>query len=155
MADTITTPVEPTGEATDREDRDIDAAPLGVKLLSMVVVVAAILDLSLATLMILNHDTSNLQASTGLSGGSLVLYGAVIGVLGLVAFAIGVGLRAGSPWARVVTIALALVRLVGLGVAMIAFDNSQWYTAIVPAVIYAVVAYYLLYDDEARAYYTS
>jgi hypothetical protein len=135
--------------------RDIDTAPLGVKLLSMVVIIGAILDLSLATLMLLNSGTSNLQAETGLSRGELVGYSIAIGVIGLVAFAVGIGLRAGSPWARTVTIALALIRLVGLGFAMIAFSNRQWYTALVPAIIYTVVAYYLLYDHEARDYYTA
>jgi uncharacterized membrane protein len=135
--------------------RDIGTAPLGVKLLSVVVVVGAILDLSLSTLMILNSGTSNLQLTTGLGRGALVAYGIAIGVVGLIAFAIGVGLRAGSALARMLTIVLALIRLVGLGFAMIAFDNSQWYTAIVPAVIYAVVAYYLIYDPDARDYYRS
>lgn len=132
---------------------DIDRAPLGVKLLSAVVVVGAILDLSLAALMILNRSSTNLQAETGMSSGSLAAYAVVIGVVGLVAFAVGVGLRAGSPLARWVTIALALLRIVGLGFAMIAFDDRQWYTAIVPAIIYAVVAYYLLYDEEAKDYF--
>jgi len=145
-------------DTTDPADtptyRDIDTAPLGVKLLSVVVIVGAILDLSLASLMVLNRQSSNLQAETGLGSGGLVAYGIAIGVFGLVAFAVGIGLRAGSGWARTVTIVLALIRLVGLGFAMIAFSNRQWYTALVPAIIYAVVAYYLLYDHEARDYYT-
>jgi hypothetical protein len=134
---------------------DIDRAPLGVKLLSMVVVVAAILDLSLASLMVLNRSTSGLQAETGLSSGSLLLYATGIGVVGLFGFVLGVGLRAGSPWARVATIAVSLLRLVGLGAAMFVFSTRQWYTAIVPAVIYAVVAYYLMYDHEARDYFVA
>lgn len=145
-----------TDAATDTATgpyRDIDSAPLGVKLLSMVVIIAAILDLSLATLMLLNAGTSNLQAETGLSSGQLVAYSIGIGVIGLIAFAVGIGLRAGSHWARTVTIVLALIRLVGLGFAMIEFSNRQWYTALVPAIIYTFVAYYLLYDEEAREYY--
>lgn len=134
--------------------RDIDTAPLGVKLLSIVVIVGAILDLSLATLMVLNRNTANMQLETGMSAGGLLAYGIAIGVMGIVAFMIGIGLRAGSPWARILTIVVALVRLVGLGFAMIAFDSQQWYTAIVPALIYAVVAYYLLYDEEAKAYFS-
>ena len=150
MTETVSTDI-----ASPHTGRDIGTAPLGVKLLSMVVVVAAILDLSLATLMVLNSGTANLQAQTGLGSGALVAYGIVIGALGAVAFAVGVGLRAGSPWSRLVTIAFAFVRLVGLTFAMFAFDSSQWYTAIVPAVIYAVVAYYLIYDDEARDYFAT
>jgi hypothetical protein len=146
-------PADPTPSSPTPIYRDIDTAPLGVKLLSMVVIIGAILDLSLATLMLLNAGTSNLQTETGLSRGELVAYAIAIGVIGLVAFAVGIGLRAGSPWARTVTIVLALIRLVGLGFAMIAFSSRQWYTALVPAIIYTVVAYYLLYDHEARDYY--
>ena len=148
MSESVTT----TPDATAAY-KDIDTAPLGVKLLSMVVVVAAILDLSLATLMVLNRNSSNLQLETGLGSGGLTTYAIAIGALGLVAFVVGVGLRAGAAWARLVTIVLALIRLVGLGFAMIAFSNRQWYTAIVPAVIYVVVAYYLLYDHEAKDYF--
>jgi hypothetical protein len=133
--------------------KDIDTAPLGVKLLSAVVVVGAILDLSLATLMFLNRNSDNMLAETGWSSGTLAAYSIVLGILGLVAFAIGIGLRAGNNWARLLTVALAVVRLIGLGIVMIEHDNRQWYSALVPAVIYAVVAFYLLYDDEAKAYY--
>jgi hypothetical protein len=152
---TDTTTDAGTGTPQGGPYRDIDTAPLGVKLLSMVVIIGAILDLSLATLMLLNASTSNLQAETGLTSGQLVAYSIGIGLIGLVAFAVGIGLRAGSHWARTVTIVLALIRLVGLAFAMIEFSSRQWYTALVPAIIYAVVAYYLLYDKEAREYYTA
>jgi hypothetical protein len=36
---------------------------------------------------------------------------------------------------------------------MIEHDDQQWYSALVPAVIYAVVSYYLLYDREAKDYF--
>ena len=55
--------------------------------------------------------------------------------------------------ARLVTVVLAVLHLVGLAVVMIEHDDQQWYSALVPAVIYAVVSYYLIYDREAKAYF--
>lgn len=148
------TPGAPSTTLLSGGYQDVDTAPFGVKLLSTVVVVAAILDLSLSSLMLLNRSSPNLQSETGMGRTGLTAYAVAVGALGLVAFGIGIGLRTGTAWARLATILVAFVRLVGLGFAMIAFSNRQWYTAIVPAVIYVLVAYYLLYDREARDYFT-
>lgn len=153
MSDANSGPTVPGTSSPDTGYQDIGAAPLGVKLLSAVVIVGAILDLSLATLMLLNRNTANLGAETGWSPGTITLYAVVVGALGLVAFAVGIGLRAGNNWARLLTVALAVLHLVGLAVVMIEHDDQQWYSALVPAVIYAVVSFYLLYDREARDYY--
>ncbi len=133
--------------------KDIDSAPFGIKLLSWIVLFGAVLDLSFATLLFLDRNESNVLAETGLDSSTVAVYAIVLGLLGLFALYVGFQLRLGVDFARYLIAFLAVIRLANLVYVMIFFDRSHWFGALVPALLYALVAAYLLLDDNVKKYF--
>ncbi len=133
--------------------KDIDSAPFGIKLLSWIVLFAAVLDLSFATLLFLDRNDSNVLAETGFDSGTVAVYAIVLGLLGLFALYVGFQLRLGADFARYLIAFLAAIRVANLIYVMIFFDHSHWFGALVPAVLYALVAIYLMMDDNVKRYF--
>ncbi len=74
-------------------------------------------------------------------------------VLGIIAILIGLMLRNGSEFARYLVAIIAAVRLASLVFTIIRFDAIHWYSAIVPTLVYALVAGYLFFDRDAKAFF--
>ena len=135
--------------------QDIDSAPVGIKILSWVVMIGAVLDLSFATLLFLDRNDRNTLAETGLDSGAIAIYAIALGLVGLIALWVGMQLQLGNNFARYVIAFIAGLRVLNLIYVVIFFERAHWFAAVVPAVIYGVVAAYLLIDDDVDRYFDS
>lgn len=85
--------------------------------------------------------------------GDVTLLGVATVVFGVVVFMIASALRGGSNFARLLIGVIALARLVGLILVTIGYHRVHWYDSLAPTVIYLLVAGYLVFDDDARAFF--
>ena len=74
-------------------------------------------------------------------------------LVGLCVLAVAAALWAGSNLARYFIAFIALVRVLALLYALATFAKGDWYDALVPAVVYALVAGYLLFDKDSQAFF--
>ena len=126
--------------------------PFGVSLISIIVIVAGALDIIVGILTISFRNDAELLVQLKATRNEALWYGIFIIAVGVVAILIGLWLWKGSNVARLLVGILVLLRLIGTVWAFVSFDKSHWYEGLVPLVIYAVVAYYLLAGPTAKQY---
>jgi hypothetical protein len=84
----------------------------------------------------------------------ITAYGISAIVLGVIVLLIASGLRHRSNFARLLVALIAAAQL-GLTIwVVISYNSVHWYNAIAPLTIYAVVAGYLLFDRDAKEFFT-
>jgi hypothetical protein len=126
--------------------------PIGVSLLSILVIIAGALDVLAGVLSISMRGDADLLVELKGTEGEVTGLGTGLVVLGVIAIIVGFMLWRGSAFARILIGVIALVRLVGTVWVVASFDRAQWYEGIGSLVIYALVAGYLLFGDTARDY---
>jgi hypothetical protein len=129
--------------------------PIGISLLSILVIIAGALDVLAGVLSISLRGDSGLLAELKGSEGEVTGLGTGLVILGVIAIVVGFMLWRGSAFARLLIGVIALVRLVGMIWIFASFDREHWYEGIGSLVIYALVAGYLLIGTTARDYTTS
>jgi hypothetical protein len=127
--------------------------PFGVNLLAFVLMVGGALDLIGGFLLLLEREDRSVLDRMGGSSDEIAAYAIVTMLVGVVVIAIAAALRGGSNFARYFLAFLALIRIVGLLYAVATFAKGDWYDALVPAVIYTLIAGYLLFDKDAQAFF--
>ena len=129
--------------------------PMGISLLSILVIIAGALDVLAGILSISLRGDSDLLADLKGSEGEVTGLGTGLVILGIIAIVVGFMLWRGSALARVLIGVIALVRLVAMIWVFASFDREHWYEGIGSLVIYALVAGYLLFGTTARDYTAS
>ena len=127
--------------------------PLGVSLLSWLLIIGGGLDVLTGVLLLFQRNNDTVLESIDVTSSSVTTYSLVSIVLGLAALLIGVALLSGANWARVLVALLAVARAIVLIWVVVAYHQLQWSQALWPTAIYLLIAGYLFFDRDARAYY--
>jgi len=127
--------------------------PFGVSLLSILIMLGGAFDVIGGVLLLFERRDREVLADLDLTTNQITGYAIGAIVLGIIAILIGLMLRNGSEFARYLVDIIAAVRLGSLVFTIIRFDAIHWYSAIVPTVVYALVAGYLFFDKDAQAFF--
>lgn len=126
--------------------------PFGVSFMSLMIMALGILEAVEGFLVLFQRSNTDLLEATGVSSGQIATYAVFTIMFGVIVVLVGLALRTGQSWARYVVGVLAAVRLVSLIWVVVAYHSIHWYTAIWPMAVYALVAGYLFFDDDAKAF---
>lgn len=127
--------------------------PFGVSFLSVLVIIGGFIDILSSLVILLDRDDDDLLNALDVSQGNLTAY-AIVGMgLGIVVVLVGFALRTAANWARLLVAIVAVARLISLFWVVISLHSVHWYHALWPTAIYLLVAGYLLFDEDAKAYF--
>ena len=127
--------------------------PFGVRFLSILLYVGAILDIIAGILLITERNDGDLLDSIGATSSDVTAYGVASIIMGVIVFLVASALRSGANWARLLVGLIAVVRVVGLVWVSIGYHRVHWYDSLGPTIIYLLVAGYLFFDEDAKAFY--
>lgn len=128
--------------------------PFGVSFLSLLMMALGVLEVVGGVLILVQRSDTQLLDAVELTASQLATYAVFTIMFGVIVVLIGLALRTGQSWSRYVVGVLAAVRLATLIWVVLVYHSIHWYTAIWPMVVYALVAGYLFFDDDAKAYLT-
>ena len=127
--------------------------PFGVSFLSVLIMAVGVIEIVGGMLLLVQRLNDELLATVDVTAAQITTYALFTAMFGVIVFLVGLALRNGAGWARYVVAVLAVVRLASLIWVVVAYHSIHWYTAIWALAIYALVAGYLLFDEDAKAYY--
>jgi len=127
--------------------------PFGVGFLSILIMGVGAVEVVGGILLLVQRLDDDLLSTVDVTAAQITTYALFTAMFGVIVFLIGLALRNGAGWARYVVAVLAVVRLASLIWVVVAYHSIHWYTAIWALAIYALVAGYLLFDEDAKAYY--
>ena len=127
--------------------------PFGVRFLSILLYIGAILDIIAGIVLLTERNDTDLLASIGATTSDVTTYGVATIVMGVIVFLVASALRSGANWARLLIGLIAIVRVVGLIWVTIGYHRVHWYDSLGPTIIYLLVAGYLFFDEDAKAFY--
>ncbi len=126
--------------------------PLGVKIISVLYYIGAVLELLVAVLLFVGAGAVSklpvLGALGALGAGLFVVFGVVFIGLAVLSFFVGRGLWKGQKWARIVAIIFAVL---GILFALVGMVGGQIASNIVSLVISAAIGGYLLFSKDVKA----
>lgn len=128
--------------------------PFGVSFLSLVLVALGVLEIVAGVITLFQRGDSQLLAAIDVNASQITTYAVFTIMYGFIVMLVGLALRTGQSWARYVVGGLAAVRLASLIWVVVAYHSIHWYSALWPMVVYALVAGYLFFDDDAKAFLT-
>ena len=127
--------------------------PFGVAFLSIVLMIGGVLDIIGGGLLFIDRNDESVLKRMGNSADEIALYAILTIFVGIVVIAVAAALRNGSNFARYLIAFIAIVRVIVLLFAIVSYAKGDWYDALVPAVVYSLVAGYLLYDKDSQAFF--
>jgi phosphatidylglycerophosphate synthase len=130
-----------------------EARPFGVGFLSVLVLAAGILEIISGVFLLTQRANESILSATDVTPSQITTYAVFTTMLGVIVFLVGLALRNRANWARYAVAGLAVVRLVSLVWVVVSYHSIHWYSAVWSLVIYAIIAGYLLFDEDARRYY--
>lgn len=128
--------------------------PFGVGFLSLVLVALGVLEVVAGVITLFQRGDSQLLSAIDLNASQITTYAVFTIMYGAIVVLVGLALRTGQSWSRYVVGGLAAVRLASLIWVVVAYHSIHWYSALWPMVVYALVAGYLFFDDDAKAFLT-
>ncbi|MEM9516336.1 MAG: hypothetical protein AAGA42_15905 [Actinomycetota bacterium] len=128
-------------------------APFGVRLLSLLLYVAAFIDVIGGAVLIFQSNDDNILDAADATSGQVTTYGIVAIVFGIFVCLVAGALRSGAQWARVLVGIIAIARFVALFIVIATSHVAHWFDAFAPAILYALVAGYLFFDNDARRFF--
>jgi hypothetical protein len=128
--------------------------PFGISFMSLMIMALGLLEIVGGVLILFQRSDADLLAAVDLTSSQLTTYAVFTLMFGVIVVLVGLALRTGQSWARYVVGVVAAVRLASLVWVVVSYHSIHWYSAIWPMVIYALVAGYLFFDDDAKAYLT-
>ena len=128
-------------------------APFGVRFLSILLYVGAILDIIAGIVLLTQRNDADLLDALEATTSDVTTYGVVAIVMGVIVFLVASALRGGAGWARFLVALIAIVRVAGLVWITIGSHQVHWYDSLAPTVIYVLVAGYLFFDEDARTFF--
>ena len=130
-----------------------EARPFGVSFLSVLVLAAGILEVISGVFLLTQRANESILSATDVTASQITTFAVFTTMLGVIVFLVGLALRNRANWARYAVAGLAVVRLVSLVWVVVSYHSIHWYSAVWSLVIYALVAGYLLFDEDAQRYY--
>jgi hypothetical protein len=128
-------------------------APFGVRFLSILLYVGAVLDIIGGIVLITQRNNAELLDAIDATSSDVTTYGVVAIVMGVIVLLIASALRSGASWARLLVGLIAVARVAALIWVTIGYHRVHWYDSLAPTVIYVLVAGYLFFDDDAKQFY--
>ena len=117
-------------------------------------VALGVLEVVAGVITLFQRGDSQLLSAIDLNASQITTYAVFTIMYGAIVVLVGLALRTGQSWSRYVVGGLAAVRLASLIWVVVAYHSIHWYSALWPMVVYALVAGYLFFDDDAKAYLT-
>lgn len=129
--------------------------PFGVAFLSVLIMAVGVIEAVGGILLLVQRLDEDLLSAVDVTAAQITTYALFTAMFGVIVFLVGLALRNGAMWARYVVTVIAVVRLASLIWVVVAYHSIHWYTALWALAIYALVAGYLLFDEDAKAYYST
>jgi hypothetical protein len=127
--------------------------PFGVGLLALLIIIGGAFDVLGGILFLAEREDNEFLIDVDLSTNQITSWGVGVIILGVIAIFVGALLWRGSQFARYLVAVIAIIRLASVVFAVIRWDSIHWYSAIVPTVIYFIVAWYLLSSRSAQEFF--
>ena len=126
--------------------------PIGVTLLSLLVILIGVVDVIVGLLIILTRDSRSLETSAGASAETLLVIGIVYVVVGAIYLAVARGLWHGNNGSRVI---VNVVAIINLAAAMWLVTQSSANTRVQAAIsiVLALVLLGIVNTGRAKAYF--
>jgi hypothetical protein len=128
--------------------------PFGVSFMSLLIMALGVLEVVAGVLILAQRGNEALIGAIDVTASQLATYAVFTIMFGIIVVLVGLALRTGQSWARYTVGVVAAVRLFSLIWVVVSYHSIHWYTAIWPMVMYALVAGYLFFDDDAKAFLT-
>lgn len=126
--------------------------PFGVSLISWLMILNGIVSIAIGAL-ILSHKGQSFVDALNIADSDLNSYGIATLVVGGIVLLVGLGLRSGNNLVRMLVVAVWLAQVGVMIWAMIQFHSVQWSNSMWPVVITSLAALYLLFDEDAKAFF--
>jgi uncharacterized membrane protein len=127
--------------------------PFGVGFLSLLIIIIGALQLGGGIALLIERNNSEVLDSLDATSSNVTAVAIAAIVSSVVAIIVGLALRGGASWARVLVAVLAVANLAALIYAASSSHHLHWYNVVWSAVLYALIAGYLFFDDDAKAYF--
>lgn len=132
----------------------ITRRPFGVSFLSILLMIIGVLQIGSGVAAIAERNNDEFLDALDSSSGDVTAVAVVAIIMGVVTIAVAVALRGGANWARLAIAIIAAINLVNLVWSAATYHQVHWYNVAWPAIIDALIAGYLFFDDDAKAYFT-
>jgi hypothetical protein len=127
--------------------------PFGVSFLSLLLIVMGALQVGAGIVLLVQRNDDDILGALDAATNDVTAIGIAAIALGALAILVGGALRSGAGWARALVGVIAVVNVVYLVWAAISYHQVHWYNVAWPAIIYSLVAGYLFFDEDAKAYF--
>ena len=147
-----TPPTERSADMTEPVSNTV-RRPGSVTVVVVLTIISGILTLLGALFLLLLGGAVGLGSNIG--GGAILVFGILYLIFGIVTIAVGVGLRNGSRFARILVTILMVIDILGGIANLIWFRSNQTVTSAIITIIVSVVVLALLYDRRASDFFAS
>ena len=127
--------------------------PFGVGFLSLLIIVIGALQLGSAIILLIERNNADVLDSLDATSSDVTAIAIAVIVSSIVAIIVGAALRGGANWARILVAVLAVVNVGALVYAATSSHHLHWYNVVWSAVLYALIAGYLFFDNDSKAYF--
>jgi hypothetical protein len=127
--------------------------PFGVGFLSLLIIVIGALQLGSAIILLIERNNADVLDSLDATSSDVTAIAIAVIVSSVIAIIVGAALRGGANWARILVAVLALVNVGALVYAASSSHHLHWYNVVWSAVLYALIAGYLFFDNDSKAYF--
>ena len=127
--------------------------PGSVTVVVVLTIISGILTLLGALFLLLLGGAVGIASNIG--GAAVLIFGILYLIFGIVTIAVGVGLRNGSRFARILVTILMVVDIIGGVVNLIWFRSNQTVTSAIITIIVSAVVLALLYNRRASEFFAS
>ena len=125
--------------------------PGSVTVVVVLTIISGILTLLGALFLLLLGGAASLASNV--TGVAVLIFGILYLIFGIVTIAVGVGLRNGSRFARILVTILMVIDILGGIANLIWFRNNQTLTSGIITIIVSVVVLVLLYNRRASEFF--
>ena len=132
---------------------NIARRPGSVTVVVVLTIISGILTLLGALFLLLLGGAASLASNV--TGVAVLIFGILYLIFGIVTIAVGVGLRNGSRFARILVTILMVIDIIGGIANLIWFRNNQTLTSGIITIIVSVVVLALLYNRRASDFFAS
>jgi hypothetical protein len=127
--------------------------PGSVTLVVVLTIISGVLTALGGLFLLLLGAAGTLGSDAALSGAALIFLGVIYLLIGLVTIAVGIGLRHGSRFARMLVTILMVIDIVGGIVALIWFQTTQTVTSSSITIIVSAIVLALLWNRRASEFF--
>ena len=125
--------------------------PGSVTIVVVLTIISGILTLLGALFLLLLGGAASLTSNV--SGAAVLVFGILYLIFGIVTIAVGVGLRNGSRFSRILVTILMVIDILGGVANMIWFRSNRTVTSAIVTIIVSVVVLALLYNRRASEFF--